>query len=355
MMQIKGASFIERCLAQKIPFLGCMRPNSTQVEWYTLGKMTFDQSQLAINKGSEVFVVQPYDRAQNAIHFSLTPITGAVIDQLDDAQLESSAAEYVISADQAEAYDRMLQKAVARINEGELDKVVLSMRLALANLSKVNLNIRNLFTPDAKDSFRYIFSLNEGVVWVGDTPETLLTRHHSRIQTVALAGTRRLDDVKHDDFTSKEFEEQGFIVAELQQRLASFVERVQLSDRQPVSAQNLVHLKTTLEGTLKEDFSDEELLAALHPTAAVCGFPREKALVLISTLEGHDRELYAGYMGFRSAAKSTYFVNLRCARIDQSALELFVGAGITAQSVSKKEIDEIQSKTATIMRLIAFK
>jgi isochorismate synthase EntC len=32
-----------------------------------------------------------------------------------------------------------------------------------------------------------------------------------------------------------------------------------------------------------------------------------------------------------------------------------VGAGITAQSVSKKEIDEIQSKTATIMRLIAFK
>ena len=60
-------------------------------------------------------------------------------------------------------------------------------------------------------------------------------------------------------------------------------------------------------------------------------------------------------MGFRSVAKSTYFVNLRCARIDETALELFVGAGITAQSVSKKEIDEIQSKTATIMRLIAFK
>ena len=116
-----------------------------------------------------------------------------------------------------------------------------------------------------------------------------------------------------------------------------------------------MHLKTTLEGTLAEEFSDEELLAALHPTAAVCGFPREKALALISTLEGHDRELYAGYMGFRSAAKSTYFVNLRCARVDQTAVELFVGAGITAQSVSKKEIDEIQSKTATIMRLIVFK
>jgi isochorismate synthase len=182
-----------------------------------------------------------------------------------------------------------------------------------------------------------------------------LTRQHNRIQTVALAGTRRRADLKHDDFTSKEFEEQGFIVEELKQRLAPFVERVQLSDRQRVSAQNLVHLKTTLEGTLAEEFSDEELLAALHPTAAVCGFPREKALALISTLEGHDRELYAGYMGFRSAAKSTYFVNLRCARVDQTAVELFVGAGITAQSVSKKEIDEIQSKTATIMRLIVFK
>ena len=354
MMQIKGASFIERCLAQQIPFLGCMPPNSAQVEWFTLNTLTVDQAQLTLSKGSEVFVVQPYDRSQAALNFGLTPATEAAIDQLD-TDFESLAAEYTISAEQAEAYDRMLQRAIGQINQGELDKVVLSLRLALANQSEIGLNICNLFTPEAKDSFRYIFSLSEGVVWVGDTPETLLTRQHNRIQTVALAGTRRRDDLNHDDFTSKEFEEQGFIVEELKQRLAPFVERVQLSDRQRVSAQNLVHLKTTLEGTLAEEFSDEELLAALHPTAAVCGFPREKALALISTLEGHDRELYAGYMGFRSAAKSTYFVNLRCARVDQTAVELFVGAGITAQSVSKKEIDEIQSKTATIMRLIAFK
>ena len=355
MMQIKGASFIERCLAQQIPFLGCMPPNSAQVEWFTLNTLTVDQAQLTLSKGSEVFVVQPYDRSQAALNFSLTPATGVALDRLDDTDLESLAAEYTISAEQAEAYDRMLQRAIGQINQGELDKVVLSLRLALANQSEIGLNICNLFTPEAKDSFRYIFSLSEGVVWVGDTPETLLTRQHNRIQTVALAGTRRRDDLNHDDFTSKEFEEQGFIVEELKQRLAPFVERVQLSDRQRFSAQNLVHLKTNLEGTLVEDFSDEELLAALHPTAAVCGFPREKALALISTLEGHDRELYAGYMGFKSVAKSTYFVNLRCARIDETALEIFVGAGITAQSVSKKEIDEIQSKTATIMRLIAFK
>ena len=354
MIQIKGASFIERCLAQQIPFLGCMPPNSAQVEWFTLNTLTVDQAQLTLSKGSEVFVVQPYDRSQAALNFGLTPATEAAIDQLD-TDFESLAAEYTISAEQAEAYDRMLQRAIGQINQGELDKVVLSLRLALANQSEIGLNICNLFTPEAKDSFRYIFSLSEGVVWVGDTPETLLTRQHNRIQTVALAGTRRRADLKHDDFTSKEFEEQGFIVEELKQRLAPFVERVQLSDRQRVSAQNLVHLKTTLEGTLAEEFSDEELLAALHPTAAVCGFPREKALALISTLEGHDRELYAGYMGFKSVAKSTYFVNLRCARIDETALEIFVGAGITAQSVSKKEIDEIQSKTATIMRLIAFK
>ena len=354
MMQIKGASFIERCLAQQIPFLGCMRPSSAQVEWFTLNTLTVDQAQLTLSKGSEVFVVQPYDRSQAALNFGLTPATEAAIDQLD-TDFESLAAEYTISAEQAEAYDRMLQRAIGQINQGELDKVVLSLRPALANQSEIYLNICNLFTPETKDSFRYIFSLSEGVVWVGDTPETLLTRQHNRIQTVALAGTRRRDDLNHDDFTSKEFEEQGFIVEELKQRLAPFVERVQLSDRQRVSAQNLVHLKTTLEGTLAEEFSDEELLAALHPTAAVCGFPREKALALISTLEGHDRELYAGYMGFRSAAKSTYFVNLRCARVDQTAVELFVGAGITAQSVSKKEIDEIQSKTATIMRLIVFK
>ena len=203
MMQIKGASFIERCLAQQIPFLGCMPPNSAQVEWFTLNTLTVDQAQLTLSKGSEVFVVQPYDRSQAALNFSLTPATEAAIDQLDDTDLESLAAEYTISAEQAEAYDRMLQRAIGQINQGELDKVVLSLRPALANQSEIDLNICNLFTPETKDSFRYIFSLSEGVVWVGDTPETLLTRQHNRIQTVALAGTRRRADLKHDDFTSK--------------------------------------------------------------------------------------------------------------------------------------------------------
>lgn len=354
MMGIKGSAFIERCLAQNTPFLGCMRPNSLNVEWYTLNELSADQGQNWNNKDSEVFVVQPYNSSQPTLYFELVYAVGDPEEAYEIFENEALTTEYLLTEEQRYNYAQMLRDALHQIKSNVLGKVVLSLRLPLSSTRPFTLLIQRLFSKVKKDSFRYVLSINDKVIWVGDTPETLLTRDHDRIQTVALAGTRRQNELKANEFTFKEFEEQGFIVDELKQRLSAFVEEIHLSDREQVLAGNLTHLKTTLRGSLKETVLDKELLDALHPTAAVCGFPRTKALALIARLEKHNRELYAGYIGFKAAKKSTYFVNLRCARLGASSLDLFVGAGITAQSVVENEIDEIQSKTASVMRLIAF-
>ena len=354
MMRIEGSAFIERCLAQHIPFLGCMRPNSLSIEWYTLNELTIDQGQNWNKKGSEIFVVQPYNRSQPARYFELVSAVGEPTEAFEIQQNEPLTTEYILSQEQRSDYAQMLKEAINHMKRDVFDKVVLSLRLSMSSNSPFTFLIKRLFTREKKNSLRHLFSINDGVIWVRDTPETLLARDHDFIKTEALAGTRRISELKVKEFTFKEFEEQGFVVDELKQRLSAFVKEIHLSDREQVLAGNLSHLKNTLSGSLKEIFSDMDLLDVLHPTAAVCGFPRTKALALIAGLEKHNRELYAGYIGFRTTKKSTYFVNLRCARIDALSLDLFVGAGITAQSVIENETDEIQSKTATIMRLIAF-
>jgi isochorismate synthase len=354
MMRIEGSAFVESCLAQHIPFLGCMRPNSLILEWYRLNELTIDQGQNWNKKGSEVFVVKPYNRSQPARYFELVSADGDPSEAFETHEKKPVTTEYILSEEQRSDYTQMLREAIYQMKSDVLGKVVLSLRLPLSSNKPFTLLIRRLFTKEKKDSLRHLFSINDGVIWVGDTPETLLTRDHNFIKTEALAGTRRLSELRANEFTFKEFEEQGFIVEELKQRLSAFVEEIHLSDREQVLAGTLTHLKTTLSGSLKEIVSDKHLLDALHPTAAVCGFPRTEALALIEGLEKHNRELYTGYIGFRTTKKSTYFVNLRCARLDAFSLDLFVGAGITASSVIENETDEIQSKTAAIMGLIAF-
>lgn len=354
MMPIQGSDFVANCLKEKRQFLGCMRPDSLETEWYLLEELTEENAEQAVQEDQEIFVVQPFDPTESTRYFHLN----AMIEHVD---LESArsledevGAEYPISAKQRLAFTSMIRAVLPALKTKDLRKVVLSLRLPLSSSKGAALRVERLFTRQKKTSFRHIFSISEDEIWLGETPEPLLRRSVNRIQTVALAGTRRKSELKHSAFSEKEIEEQGVIVEELKQRIAPMVTQIQVSDRHEVSAGALVHLNTTLEGTLQDGVLEEDVLKALHPTAAVCGYPRERALAHIAELEPNQRGLYAGYLGLKSKDRSDYFVNLRCAQLSKSEFSLYVGAGITARSIPEDEADEIQSKTAAMMRLFSF-
>ena len=86
----------------------------------------------------------------------------------------------------------------------------------------------------------------------------------------------------------------------------------------------------------------------MHPTPAVCGLPKEKALDLIYKTEPYDREYYAGYLGMVEKDTVDFYVNLRCMKIYENTAALFVGGGITANSVAKKEWEETELKAETL-------
>jgi menaquinone-specific isochorismate synthase len=103
---------------------------------------------------------------------------------------------------------------------------------------------------------------------------------------------------------------------------------------------NLWHLASDVEGELSDGSSSLDLIAALHPTAAVAGTPTDRALSLIEELEPFDRGRYAGPVGWVGAdGDGEWAVALRCAQVDADGnITAWAGAGIVANSVAEHEL-----------------
>ena len=99
-----------------------------------------------------------------------------------------------------------------------------------------------------------------------------------------------------------------------------------------------------MRGTLKDGVTDAGLLEALHPTPAVGGYPRDRALGEIRDLEPFDRGWYAGPVGWIGAEASEFAVGIRSGLVRGRTLDLYSGAGIVAGSVPDEEWAEIEQK-----------
>ena len=97
----------------------------------------------------------------------------------------------------------------------------------------------------------------------------------------------------------------------------------------------------------------------MHPTPAVCGLPRDLAKDFILENEDYDRSFYTGFLGELNInssklnkQKTELFVNLRCMSVDDYKARIFVGGGVTKDSIAKKEWQETVSKTQTIKKVL---
>jgi isochorismate synthase len=123
---------------------------------------------------------------------------------------------------------------------------------------------------------------------------------------------------------------------------------------QTIQAGNAIHLSTKFsfdESSIQNRLAD--FIERLHPTPAVCGLTKEKALELILKTEKHNREYYSGFCGpINMKEKTDLFVNLRCMKILKDKLVLFIGGGLTAKSEIEKEWEETKLKSRTLLSLI---
>lgn len=118
-----------------------------------------------------------------------------------------------------------------------------------------------------------------------------------------------------------------------------------------VAVANVQHLATYVEGRLSDPPpSILDLVAALHPTPAVSGWPRDLATDWIEANEEIARDRYAGAVGWvDGAGNGTWAVSIRCAEVHDDRARVFAGNGIVADSDPTTELAETEAKLQAML------
>lgn len=263
-------------------------------------------------------------------------------------------------------YQDAVRGGLDAIASGEVSKVVLARDLAgsLPAGSDLRRLARALATgyPDC-----WTFAV-DGLI--GASPETLVTVSGGTVTARVLAGTTaRGADADADTEASlalatsaKDQDEHLYAVQSVLSALRPHTSALAASE-QPFTLKlpNVFHLATDVEGDLSGGASALDLVAALHPTAAVAGTPTDAALAVIRRLEPFDRGRYAGPVGWVGAnGDGEWAIALRCAQfdLDESSgdgipLRAHAGAGIVAGSDPEAEMLETRVKFRPIVDALA--
>lgn len=253
------------------------------------------------------------------------------------------------------AYCRLVHDAVNDIGHGHLRKVVAARRCSVRSHRPFDL----VATLDAlRDGHgdAITFALSDGQGWlIGASPETLVAVRRGELRTHALAGTseRGADpDGRRLARSEKDLDEHRMVVEGIASALAPICGRLEHGDPRVVAAGPVQHLMTPIRGRLREGMGAVDAVARMHPTAALCGSPREEAARWIATHEA-TRGWYGGPVGWlTSDGDGVLAVAIRSLLMRPTEALAYVGAGIVAASDPELEWQETEAKLRTVSRAL---
>lgn len=240
----------------------------------------------------------------------------------------------------AVGYQGAVRASLEAIAAGEVEKVVLARDLV--GTVPAGADLRRLVRALAHDyPDTWTFAV-DGLI--GASPETLVTVSAGAVTARVLAGTVPRGTDSHDDaaasdrlaHSGKNLDEHRYAVRSVLDALAPHTRDLRADD-QPFTLElpNLWHLATEVAGVISDGASALDLVAALHPTAAVAGTPTDAAIEVIRRIEPFDRGRYAGPVGWVDGnGDGEWAIALRCAQIGGPAARWSAGYGETIPVVA---------------------
>lgn len=250
---------------------------------------------------------------------------------------------------------QLVSAGIEAIKQKKFEKVVLSEKLQTSFRAHPLKTFRRLLHK-YPTAFVYCWYHPKVGLWMGATPERLLKIKDDVLKTVSLAGTKPVIENQKPNWTQKEIDEQQFVTDFIQETLAPNVTDLNVEGLHTIQAGKLWHLKNNISAKLEDKSLLKKVLLGIHPTPAVCGYPKLKAQNFIITNELHDREFYAGFLGELNLNTETIqtdlFVNLRCMKVTKNHCNLYVGGGIVKDSNPLNEWIEIINKSKTMSAVL---
>ncbi len=279
---------------------------------------------------------------------SVVIVPESISESLGTASVENeqTISTAFIQSDGKSAWQRGMTLALAALDSGAVEKVVLTRQV------KVHLDQEPSTTAIASHLLGsqtgcYVFAV-DGLV--GASPELLVSHRDGVISSLVLAGTapnaESLGSAKMDL-------EHVLAASSVREGIAQYVTTLDAPARTVLEFGEIKHLATRFEGRATNGSTVLDVLGTLHPTASVAGTPTKKSLDLIREIEPTPRGRYAGPVGwFNSAGEGEFAIALRCGLVEGHQVTLYAGGGLVNGSVATSEFAETELKLRPMLQAL---
>ena len=318
--------------------------------WSGFPALLFRVPELAVmRRRGRTFVFAAKADAEDLMDLSAAPVRAPSAHRLDVSPIRNPL-----------AWTAALQTAAARLRAGEAEKVVLAREVLARGdgVMSAGMVVRGL-RASYPSCFTYLIAGADGTAFAGASPELLIRRSGSRAFAQPMAGSvaRGASDAEDERLaneltrSSKDLVEHRVVATFVLEALKPFSSSVTARDPEVARFTNIQHLATSVAAHLQEPPADVlTLAAALHPTPAVGGWPRDAAEVLIDELEGMERGWYAGVVGWIDGrGDGELAVALRCGLLWEDGARLYAGVGVMPDSDPARELEETELKFKALL------
>ena len=338
---------------QGLPFVCFKKPKASKLKAYFGENTVLNYSTSFKDEG---FLFAPFNNEKKSIVF-LKKLFQIVEEPFFKNTETFPEKKFKVHIEDKKNHLELVLAGIDAIKKNSFKKVVLS-RKEIINLDSIDiLSIFQRLLCKYENAFVYVWFHPKIGLWMGATPERLVTLNKREFHTTALASTQVFKGNMNPFWGTKEKEEHQFVLDYIVSQIKNqengiILKNFSVSDTYTIKAGNLLHLKADIKGTIS-DFELKSLLDTLHPTPAVCGLPKAAAKDFILQNENYDRCYYTGFLGeINTNLKTELFVNLRCVEIIDTCAVIYVGGGITLDSNPEDEWLETSNKTNTIKSVL---
>jgi anthranilate synthase component 1 len=260
----------------------------------------------------------------------------------------------------AAEYRAMVLKAKEYILAGDIFQVVLSQRFE-APFKLPPFSLYRALRRVNPAPFLYFLDFG-GYAVAGSSPEILVRMRDDTVTIRPIAGTRPRGATPHED---KALEDE--LLADPKERAEHLmlldlgrndvgrvakIGTVNVTDQFFVERySHVMHIVSNVEGKLSDKHDALDALVAGFPAGTVSGAPKVRAMEIIDELEKEKRGLYAGCVGYFSAAgEMDSCIVLRTALVKDGTMYVQAGAGIVADSDPASEQTECVNKAKALFR-----
>lgn len=258
-----------------------------------------------------------------------------------------------------------ISKAKKAITDGEFEKVVIARELKIKLDQKIkDTHILNRLRFQYPDCYSFLIRQDSESSFIGCTPERLASFNSKFILTEGLAGSISRGKTASEDalleynllHSDKDLKEHGIVLEAIEENLEHYSDDVQHPKSPSVKKlSNVQHLYTPITAKIKDGVSRTELLKNLHPTPAVGGFPKDKAVSFIQKHEDFKRGWYASPIGWINAhGNGEFIVAIRSGLIKNDEVRFFAGCGIVKDSDPEKEWEETNLKFIPMLSALEY-